>query len=140
MSDNQSAAKAAHRSFEYFELDGAKFRRGLDRPSRGVEDVLFGNKWEPYTGKDRIKPTLFGTRIEDPLATAEPGDQNGEYLYYEHEGAKFRRRPTTNYTSVDDVLFGSNWEPYTGDTLKPALFGTRIENPLAKAEPGAGAK
>ena len=41
----------------------------------------------------------------------------GEYLYYEHEGAKFRRRPTTNYTSVDDVLFGSNWEPYTGDTL-----------------------
>ena len=71
----RGAAKAAQRSYEYFDLDGAKFRRGLDRPSRGVEDILFGTKWEPYTGKDRIKPTLFGDSIEDPLAKAEPGDQ-----------------------------------------------------------------
>ena len=61
---------------------------------------------------------------------------NGEYLYYKHDGAKLRRRPTTTYTSIDDILFGNKWEPYTGDTLEPAMFGTRIENPQAKAEPG----
>ena len=60
----------------------------------------------------------------------------GEYVYYKHDGAKFRRRGDAPYRSIDDILHGSTWKPYTGDELQPVVFGDRIVDPLAKAEPG----
>jgi hypothetical protein len=53
--------------FEYFDLDGARFRRPKGFIG-GVTDVLVGNEWRPYTG-NRTKPALYGDRISDPLQT-----------------------------------------------------------------------
>ncbi|HUW80503.1 MAG TPA: hypothetical protein VMV54_06355 [Acidocella sp.] len=48
---------------DFFEQDNAKFRRHGRRG--GVDEVLHGNDWHPYTG-DRLAPALYGDAIEDP--------------------------------------------------------------------------
>jgi hypothetical protein len=51
--------------FDYFDLDGAYFRRPKGFIG-GVTDVLVDGEWRPYTG-NRTKPALYGDRISDPL-------------------------------------------------------------------------
>lgn len=49
--------------WEYFEKDGAYFRRPAGRGYGGVTDVLHGSQWKPYTG-DRTAAYLYGDRVE----------------------------------------------------------------------------
>lgn len=59
---------------------------------------------------------------------------SGEFSYFDHEGALFRRRNNGLTRSVDDILNESTkqWVPYRGaDPLAPALYGDEIPDPLA---------
>jgi hypothetical protein len=54
----------------------------------------------------------------------------GEFSFFEHDGAYFRRRNNGVTRSVDDVLHKSGWTPYKGaDPLAPALYGDEISDP-----------
>lgn len=58
--------------YSFFELDGAYFRRKNNGVTRGVHDVLHGETWVPYEGKDFLKPALWGDEVPDPLAPNGP--------------------------------------------------------------------
>lgn len=49
--------------WRYYEYDGAYFRGRAE--AAGVDDVWDPNqqKWLPYTGKDRVKQTSFGSAV-----------------------------------------------------------------------------
>jgi len=50
----------------------------------------------------------------------------GEFDYFEHEGAYFRRPKGLGTMSVTHVRAGDKWEPYGGDRLAPAHFGSEV--------------
>jgi hypothetical protein len=60
----------AGRAYEHFNHDGATFRRPADSPLRSVSEVLHGQTWKPYSGRDALKPAMFGDPIPDPMAKA----------------------------------------------------------------------
>ena len=75
--------------------------------------------------------------MEGTTASLEP---MAEFSYFDLDGACFRRRNNGFTESVDDVLRGGEWVPYTGsDRLKPAPFGDEIPDPLAQKTPEAQA-
>ncbi|MEY8688475.1 MAG: hypothetical protein AB9M53_01170 [Leptothrix sp. (in: b-proteobacteria)] len=51
--------------FQYYEHEGAYFRRPADAPGRGVREVLHGNQWVPYEGDDLMEPVVYGNRVEE---------------------------------------------------------------------------
>lgn len=52
----------------------------------------------------------------------------GQYVYYEHEGAYFRREASAPGAGVREVLHGSKWVPYDGeDLMEPVMYGNRVE-------------
>ncbi|MDU7524685.1 MAG: hypothetical protein E7K72_25490, partial [Roseomonas mucosa] len=53
-------------AYDYFNHDGAIFRR--EGKIGGVDDVLHGNAWKPYSG-NRTDPALYGDPISDPLSS-----------------------------------------------------------------------
>jgi hypothetical protein len=57
-------------TYDYFELDGALYRRRLDYGNFGpVEDIWAESQWQPYTG-DRVAPTMFGMHLSPDEAQA----------------------------------------------------------------------
>jgi len=60
--------------FEYFERDGAYFRRPKGLGTMSITDVRAGDRWKPYKG-DRLAPVHFGSRVSEEEATRgmEPG-------------------------------------------------------------------
>jgi hypothetical protein len=56
-------------SYDFFEQDGAIFRRRRGYDSRCVHDVFRpkSRTWEPYAG-DGLAPAVFGDPCEDPLS------------------------------------------------------------------------
>lgn len=56
------AANRDSRLFEYFENDGAYFRKRRHSGLIAVDQVWTGTAWENYKG-DRQKPYCFGTQI-----------------------------------------------------------------------------
>jgi hypothetical protein len=52
---------------KFFDFEGNKYRRRAGAKSRAIHDVLAGNEWKPYIGKDALSPGLFGDECEDPL-------------------------------------------------------------------------
>lgn len=60
-----------------------------------------------------------------------PDENNSDDLmlkssYFSHENAIFRRHPSKQSMSVDEVLNGKKFVPYKGDRLEPAMYGTPI--------------
>jgi hypothetical protein len=56
---------SAGERYDYFEKEGAVFRRRLKpgaRPMPAVHDIKVNGKWEPYQG-DRLAPVYFGDQI-----------------------------------------------------------------------------
>jgi hypothetical protein len=60
----------------------------------------------------------------------------GEFEYFEHEGAFFRRPKNLGTMSVTHVRAGNKWEPYKGDRLAPAHFGSEVTEEAAMAGMG----
>lgn len=64
-------------SWEYFNLDGATFRRPANKPG-GVTHILNGKFWKPYNG-NRTAPVLYGDRImlkaDEPTAEQHGADR-----------------------------------------------------------------
>jgi hypothetical protein len=56
--------------FDFFELDGALFRRDKSHGCNSVDDVLNirTGEWERYTGKDKLKPAVFGSQVTEEEA------------------------------------------------------------------------
>jgi hypothetical protein len=54
--------------YDYFELEGAYFRRHRGLGTRGVHDVRAGNAWAPYKG-DPLRPATFGDQVSEEEAT-----------------------------------------------------------------------
>jgi hypothetical protein len=48
--------------FEYFEKDGAVFRKPATQRHPFVREIKVEGEWRPYTG-DRIAPVVFGDQI-----------------------------------------------------------------------------
>ena len=130
--------------FEYFEKDGAYFRKRKALKMPAVEHVRHGNNWVPYTG-DRLAPVVFGSEVdqaeaEDGMANAEPPESGAAYDYFEHEGAFFRREKALGLMGVQEIRGAKGWKPYEGDSMAPSMFGSRISKEKAtrgmtKAEP-----
>lgn len=57
-------------AWEYFDHDGATFRRPAGAPG-GVTDVLHGENWKPYKG-DRTAAYLYGNRLDGPPGGMKP--------------------------------------------------------------------
>lgn len=53
--------------YDYYEREGAYFRRNKSSPFRSVDDVLHGKTWKPYEG-DRLQAGLMSDITTDPLA------------------------------------------------------------------------
>jgi hypothetical protein len=56
------------KDWEYFEHDGAYFRRDKTLGLIGVNEVRAGKRWMPYEG-DPIKPAMFGDKVSEEEAT-----------------------------------------------------------------------
>jgi hypothetical protein len=62
--------------YDFLEHDDAHFRRRKGKLGMSVDDVLVGDKWQPYLG-DRYSRGLFGSPCEDPTAAAGSGEAPG---------------------------------------------------------------
>jgi hypothetical protein len=129
--------------FDYFEHDGAIFRRAKALGLRGVQEVRGANGWKPYDG-DSMAPATFGSRITEEQAIAgigdaEPTESAGEFDYFEHEGSFFRSPKRLGTMSVTHIREGNKWSPYKGDRLAPVHFGSRVteEEATRGMPPGA---
>jgi hypothetical protein len=50
--------------------------------------------------------------------------------YFERDGAIFRHPADSgDGYPVRDILTPDGWKPYTGDRLKPVVFGSQIAEP-----------
>jgi hypothetical protein len=56
------------KDWEYFERDGACFRRKKSLGFIDVNEVRAGNKWKPYNG-ELVKPAIFGDEVSEEEAT-----------------------------------------------------------------------
>jgi hypothetical protein len=63
--DMAKAMTASGAAWDFFDHGGASFRRPKGNIG-GVTHVLAGREWKEYAG-DRLKPSLYGDRIDDPL-------------------------------------------------------------------------
>ncbi len=62
------------------------------------------------------------------------GNDDGGWVYFDLDGAYFRRPAKSASRAVTHVLHGRRWVPYQGrDPLKPGAFGDVIEDPLARS-------
>lgn len=116
--------------FDYFEKDGAYFRRRKSLGLMGVHEVRAGNSWKPYHGNSMAPPT-FGSRVSEEeatagMASAAPTVSAGAFDYFEHDGSFFRAPKNLGTMSVTHIRAGDRWEPYEGDRLAPAHFGSRV--------------
>jgi hypothetical protein len=61
-----------------------------------------------------------------------------EYHYIENEGAFYRRKIRSGWTSVDEVWIAqeARWETYRGDGLKRGMFGCPITRDQLPQEAG----
>ena len=51
-----------------------------------------------------------------------------KYVYYEFDGAYFRRPADAPGLGVREVLHGSKWVPYESeDLMEPVVYGSRID-------------
>lgn len=65
---------------------------------------------------------------------------SGEFVYYEHEGAYFRRPAKAPGVGVRDVLHGDKWVPYdSDDLLAPVMFGNKVDESEVEGLPKEGA-
>jgi hypothetical protein len=85
--------------------------------SKEAQRQIYGEAWQvALKGKETMGKAL---------------DVSGTpYTYFEHDNAYFRRLNRDDRSSIDDVLHGDKWVPYTGDRLKPAYFGDEVPDPL----------
>jgi len=67
------------------------------------------------------------------------GNMTSEFEYFEHEGAFFRRPKNLGTMSITHIRAGDRWEPYKGDRLAPAHFGSVVteEEATRGMPPGA---
>lgn len=56
----------------FIEHEGSYYRANAEWPA--VRDILEDGAWKPYQGSDRVKPWVYGDRVDDPLAKAAEGD------------------------------------------------------------------
>jgi hypothetical protein len=129
--------------YDYFEHDGAYFRRKKALGLMGVHEVRGANGWKPYAG-DSMAPPTFGSRITEEEAMAgmtesKPTELANEFDYFEHDGSYFRSPKKLGTMSVTHIRAGDRWEPYKGDRLAPAHFGSRVteEEATRGMPPGA---
>jgi hypothetical protein len=61
--------------YDYFEREGAYFRRRSGKATRAVDDVLHGDKWVPYEG-DRLDAGAWSDPCEDPLGGGRGGSRD----------------------------------------------------------------
>lgn len=63
---------------------------------------------------------------------------NDPNIYYEHDGAYFRRPKNAPGMGVREVLHGDKWVPYEADDMiAPVMYGNRID---ASEVPGLAAE
>lgn len=69
--DDMDASK-----YTYFDYDGATYRRkdSAGRVSKGVDEILKGAEWAPYTG-DKLAPAMYGDEVDEPAKNTERGDE-----------------------------------------------------------------
>lgn len=82
--------------------------------AKEAQQQIYGNAWTEATGEKMAKAL-------DPTGEA--------YTYFEHDNGYFRRMDRNGLSSIDDVLHGTEWVPYKGDRLKPAVFGDKCADP-----------
>jgi hypothetical protein len=51
---------------------------------------------------------------------------DNKYLYFEKDGAYFRKKKSSEYMGVDEVLHPTGWVPYKGDRLAPVYYGDKL--------------
>lgn len=130
------AAKSA--GHEHYEVE----RRLQSKKDAG----LTGDEETELKGAIEAQERIYHTAWQASVGGAASGGEmrkalggEGEFSFFDHDGAQFRRRNRGLFRAVDDVLVGGQWKPYQGsDPLAPALFGDEIEDPLGKGGPGGG--
>lgn len=51
-----------------------------------------------------------------------------KYVFYEFEGAYFRRSADDPGAGIREVMHGGKWVPYEGDDMmEPVVYGNRID-------------
>lgn len=94
-------------AYDFVDHDGATFRRRRGKVSWAVDDVLHGDKWEPYTG-DALEAGQFGDSIDAPEnAGGESGD-GGEPM--EKAASILLLKAVVNDPGKDDGWIGVDFD------------------------------
>ena len=119
------------------EEDQKAYNDALDEQKRiygAAWKEVTGGEAQPAAGENEMRKAAAGDRIV--LFTKGGLGMAGEFDYFEHEGSFFRSPKKLGTMSVTHIRAGNKWEPYKGDRLAPAHFGSVVTEEKAMAGMG----